>query len=74
MDFHAFYDLFSGVIIKTYESFCFYFEPLQEDENDKNLEWFIWLADRIIEFERDGSGTQPAHIAFRDWKPPNRVG
>ena len=74
MDFHAFYDLFSGVITKTYNSFSFFFEPLREDETDKNLEWFIWLADRIIEFERDGSGTPPAHIAFRDWKPPNRVG
>ena len=72
MDFHAFYDLFSGVIIRTYETFAFYFDPIREDATNKNLEWFIWLADRIIEFERAGSGTPPAHIAFNDWKPPNR--
>jgi len=73
MDFHAFYDLFSGVIIKTYESFAFYFDPIREDENSKDMEWFIWLADRIIEFEKEGSGTAPAHIAFQNWKPPKRL-
>ena len=73
MDFHALYDLFSGVIIKTYESFSFYFEPIREEGNSKDMEWFIWLADRVIEYENEGSGTAPAHIAFKDWKPPNRT-
>lgn len=73
MDFHAFYDLFSGVIIKTYELFSFYFEPIRKSENDKNMEWLIWLADRIIEYEKEGSGTPPAHIAFKSWKPPKRA-
>ena len=73
MDFHALYDLFSGVIIKTYEMFSFYFEPIREQENDKDMEWFIWLADRVIEYENEGSGTAPAHIAFKNWKPPKRV-
>ena len=73
MDFHAFYDLFSGVIIKTYESFSFYFEPIRESENDKNMEWLIWLRDRIIEYEKEGSGTPPAHIAFKGWKPSKRT-
>ncbi|MGB2175872.1 MAG: DUF4760 domain-containing protein [Candidatus Poseidoniaceae archaeon] len=73
MDFHAFYDLFSGVIIKAYKSFEFFLTPIREDETDKNLEWFIWLADRIIEFEKDGSGTPPAHIAFTNWKPSKRL-
>ena len=72
MDFHAFYDLFSGVIIQTYETFSFYFEPIREQAGDKNMEWFIWLADRIIEYENEGSGTPPAHIAFKGWKPPKR--
>ena len=72
MDFHAFYDLFSGVIIKTYELFSFYFEPIREAEDDKNMEWLIWLADRIIEYEKEGSGTPPAHIAFKNWNPPKR--
>ena len=73
MDFHAFYDLFSGVIIKTYETFSFFFEPIRENENDKNMEWFLWLADRVIEFEKEGSGTPPAHVAFADWRPPKRL-
>lgn len=73
MDFHAFYDLFSGVVIKAYKSFEFFLGPIREDETDKNLEWFIWLADRIIEFEKDGSGTPPAHIAFTKWKPKKRL-
>jgi len=37
------------------------------------MEWFIWLADRIIEFEKEGSGTAPAHIEFQNWKPPKRL-
>ena len=73
MDFHALYDLFSGVIIKTYETFSFYFEPIREQDDSKDMEWFIWLADRVIEYENEGSGTAPAHIAFKDWKPPKRI-
>ena len=72
LDFHALYDLFSGVIIKTYETFSFYFEPIREEAGNKDMEWFIWLADRVIEYENEGSGTAPAHIAFKDWKPPKR--
>jgi len=72
MDFHALYDLFSGVIIKTYEMFSFYFEPIREETGNKDMEWFIWLADRVIEYENEGSGTAPAHIAFKGWKPPKR--
>ena len=73
MDFHALYDLFSGVIIKTYETFSFYFEPIREQTDSKDMEWFIWLADRVIEYENEGSGTPPAHIAFKDWRPPKRT-
>ena len=72
MDFHAFYDLFSGVIIQTYDTFSFYFEPTREEVGNKNMEWFIWLTDRVIEYENEGSGTPPAHIAFKGWKPPKR--
>ncbi len=73
MDFHAFYDLFSGVIIQNYEAFSFYLEPIREDEEDKDMEWFIWLVDRVIEYEKEGGGTPPAHLAFKDWKPPKRA-
>lgn len=72
LDFHALYDLFSGVIIKTYETFSFYFDPIREEEGNKDMEWFIWLADRVIEYEREGSGTAPAHLAFKDWRPKKR--
>ncbi len=73
MDFHAFYDLFSGVILKNYEAFSFYLEPIREDENNKDMEWFIWLVDRVLEYEREGSGTPPAHLAFKTWKPAKRT-
>ncbi|MBK00770.1 MAG: hypothetical protein CMB48_07495 [Euryarchaeota archaeon] len=72
MDFHAFYDLFSGVVVKNYEAFSFYLEPIREDPDNKDMEWFIWLVDRIKEYEKEGSGTPPAHIAFKDWKPSER--
>ena len=72
LDFHTFYDLFSGVIIKTYDAFSFYLEPIREDAENKNMEWFIWLADRIREYENEGLGTPPAHLAFTGWKPPKR--
>ncbi len=72
MDFHAFYDLFSGVFVKTYEAFSFYLDPIREREGDKEMEWFIWLFDRIKEYEKQGSGTAPAHVAFKDWKPLER--
>ena len=73
MDFHAFYDLFSGVFTKTYDEFSFYLESVRENEDDKDMEWFIWLYDRVKEYEQEGSGTPPAHIAFKNWKPKNRA-
>jgi len=72
MDFHTFYDLFSGVIIKSYHAFSPYLEAIREDKESKDLEWFIWLVDRTMEYEAKGSGTPPAHLAFKDWKPPTR--
>ena len=36
------------------------------------MEWFIWFDDRIIEYERGGSGTTPARLAFNNWKPRKR--
>ena len=72
MDFHAFYDLFSGEFLKTYEAFSFWLDPIREKDGDKTMEWFIWLYDRVKEYEQEGSGTLPAHVAFKDWKPKNR--
>ncbi len=72
MDFHAFYDLFSGVFVQTYEAFSFYLEPIRESGSLKEMEWFIWLYDRVKEYENEGSGTPPAHLAFKDWKPKIR--
>ena len=33
--------------------------------------WFQWLAERTIEYD-EGKKIQPAHIAYRDWQPPNQ--
>ena len=72
MDFHAFYDLFSGVFVRTYEAFSFILEPIRDKDGNKEMEWVIWLYDRVKEYEKQGSGTPPAHIAFKDWKPRKR--
>ena len=72
MDFHVFYDLFSGVLLKSYESFAFYLDPIREDPTNKDLEWLIWLVDRVIEYEDSGSGTLAAWFEFKDWVPPSR--
>ena len=72
MDFHAFYDLFSGVFQKTIDAFSFYLDPIRDDPTNKALEWLIWLADRVSEYEASGSGTLAAHFEFKDWVPPLR--
>ncbi len=73
VDFHAFYDLFSGVLLKNYQAFEFYLESIREDGEDKDMEWFIWLRDRVVEYEKGGSGTGPAHLEFADWTPVKRL-
>ncbi len=72
MDFHVFYDLFSGVLLKSYYAFEFYLDPIREDPTNKDLEWMIWLVDRVIEYEDAGSGTKAAWYEFKDWAPPLR--
>jgi hypothetical protein len=72
MDFHVFYDLFSGVLLKTYDAFAFYLDPIRDDPTNKDLEWLIWLVDRVIEYEDSGSGTLAAWFEFKDWEPPLR--
>ena len=72
MDFHAFYDLFSGVFQKTINAFEFYLNPIRDDPTNKDLEWLIWLADRVTEYEASGAGTLAAHFEFKDWVPPLR--
>ena len=72
MDFHVFYDLFSGVLLKSYNAFAFYLDPIRDDPANKDLEWMIWLVDRVIEYENSGSGTKAAWYEFKDWVPPLR--
>ena len=72
MDFHAFYDLFSGVFKKTIDAFSFYLDPIRDDPTNKDLEWLIWLSDRVSEYEDSGAGAVAAHFEFKDWVPPLR--
>ncbi len=37
---------------------------------DARFEWFTWLAERIEEFDFQAATPQPAHLAYKDWKPP----
>ena len=38
MDFHAFYDLFSGVFQKTIDAFSLHLDGIREDPMNKDLE------------------------------------
>ena len=57
MDFHAFYDLFSGVIIKTYETFSFFFEPIRKMRTTKTWSGFFGLPTKpSLSLKRKGQG------------------
>jgi hypothetical protein len=38
----------------------------QEQSHPRFAEWFEWLA---IQFSKPAARSEPAHVAFRDWKP-----
>ena len=63
------HDILQNPTNQAHQTFSYF----RESEGDKEMEWFIWLYDRVKEYEKDGSGALPAHLAFKDWKPKIRV-
>src|SRR5213079_3072691 len=61
-------DFFSGPISISWRKLSRYvFEQRAVLDRETAFEWFQWLAERMIEREKQTPPT-PAHIAHRDWK------
>jgi len=62
-------DAHSGTIVNSWIKLQGFVEGLRELENrDTVLEWFQWLAERIIERE-DQEPPVPAYLDHQDWQP-----
>lgn len=72
IDIEVFEDFFSGPILYSWEVLRDFVDKMREDTGrDTNFEWFQWLAERVAERESD-TPPVPAHIQYRDWRPPKR--
>ena len=72
LDFQIVYDLFSGPIVSTYKKYSHLIDDCREQSGvESDFEWPQWLAERIMEYD-EGKKPQPAHIAYKDWQPPNQ--
>ena len=71
LDITLVHDFFSGPIKLCWRKCGRYFEEIRKETNQESIgEWFQWLAERILELDKQ-STTLPAHIAYKDWKPPS---
>ena len=61
-------DFFSGPIIASWRKLSRYIAGLRrEAQRETYFEWVQWLAERMIEDEKE-TPPIPAHIAYRQWK------
>ncbi len=61
-------DAFSGPIIQSWQKLERYIKELRAHiHRDTAMEWFQWLAERMMERETDSQPT-PAYVAHRGWK------
>jgi hypothetical protein len=62
-------DAFSGPIIQSWQRLGRYIKELRAYlHRDTAMEWFQWLAERMMERETTAEPI-PAYIAHRNWKP-----
>jgi len=62
-------DAYSGPVIQSWQKLeCYVLELRANLGQDTAMEWFQWLAERIMERET-ASQPLPAYIAHRDWRP-----
>ena len=70
LDFHLVYDLYGGLIVGTHHKMKSMAEEDRRLNGERRLEWFTWLAERIIEYDETRPNTfRAAHIDYKDWKP-----
>ncbi len=61
-------DAFSGPVIQSWQKLSPYIQEFRAQlQRDTAMEWFQWLAERMIERETDAS-PQPAYAQYQDWK------
>jgi hypothetical protein len=61
-------DAYGGSITLSWQRLEKYVTDLRNDlQRDTQFEWFQWLAERMIEREKEEPPV-PAHLAYRDWK------
>jgi hypothetical protein len=61
-------DAFSGPIMVSWKKLEQYVHDLRAEQNRETwLEWFQWLAERMMDRESDAPPT-PAFIAHKDWE------
>lgn len=62
-------DAFSGPVVQSWQKLGRYIEQFRADlGRDTAMEWFQWLAERIMERE-NSKAPVPAYLAHRHWKP-----
>ncbi len=60
---------FSGPIVQSWQKLELYIKEFRTAiQRDTAMEWFQWLAERMMERET-AARPIPAYIAHRDWKP-----
>lgn len=72
VDLHLVSDFFSGPIIVSWRKLeNFVIGERKETNRETVNEWFQWLKERLEEVEAEAPPI-PAHIEFKEWKPPGR--
>lgn len=70
IDITIFEDFFSGPITFSWSVLQdFAMQIRKQTQRETIFEWFQWLAERVAERE-EKKAPVPAHIEFRDWRPP----
>lgn len=65
-------DFYSGPIIVSWQKLKTYGEEMRQTMNrETGMEWFHWLAERMMERERSAPPV-PAYVAHRDWREGRR--
>lgn len=66
------HDFFSGPVIMCWQKCGQYFKEIRNETNQDTIgEWVQWLAEHILELDRQRT-TLPAYTAYKDWKPPKK--